>query len=83
MKTTKYIKDLNEAKKMNKFLMEYKNKIIKTKNYNISYKVLKKLKSVIKNIANIQLRLGENLDEQVESEIFKFLNLFLLFLTHK
>ena len=50
----KYIKDLNEAKKMNKFLMEYKNKIIKTKNYNISYKVLKKLKSVIKNIANIK-----------------------------
>ena len=34
--------------------MEYKNKIIKTKNYNISYKVLKKLKSVIKNIANIK-----------------------------
>jgi hypothetical protein len=50
----KYIRDLNEAKMKNKFLAEYKNKIAKMRKYNISYKVLKKIKNVIKNISNLQ-----------------------------
>ena len=48
----KYEKDLIEAKRKNKYLVDYRNKIMKLKKYNISNKIIKKIKSVIYNIIN-------------------------------
>ena len=48
----KYKKDLIEAKRKYKYLVNYRNKIVKIKKYNISNKIIRKIKSVINNIIN-------------------------------
>ena len=41
-----------EAKRKYKYLVNYRNKIVKIKKYNISNKIIRKIKSVINNIIN-------------------------------
>ena len=46
----KYKKSLLEEKRKNKYLLDYKNKIIKLKRYNVSYKIIKRIKNIRNNI---------------------------------
>ena len=46
----RYKRRLLEEKRKNKYLLNYRDEIIKLKRYNISYKIIRKIKSLINNI---------------------------------
>ena len=49
-KYNKFLQDLSEIKKKNKYLINYSNKLKKIKKYNISKKIINKIKSLINHI---------------------------------